>query len=186
MFFNDSDSINGGGQEIRDRLFSVVMAIFAFSAAADLVSAVPPPVSATCDISCAVAEIVEWSQVSFPAIELAELTAQKSQTTDSASLILYTNGDVKITADNSDEAELAKDGNHKLVTEYRLECDAGAAATGWTSYDSFLSNGLTVKNTGGDGTVEVTLSVRASKDSKEAAGSGRYGATQTLTVCWGS
>ncbi|UCF42524.1 MAG: hypothetical protein JSV99_07965 [Planctomycetota bacterium] len=164
----------------------MVMAIFAFSAVADLVSAVTPPVSATCDISCTVAEIVEWSQTSFPAIELAELTTQKRQATASASLVLYTNGDVKITADNSDEAELSKGGNHKLVTEYRLECDPAGAVTGWSSYDCFLSNGLTVKRTGGDGAVEVTLGVRASKDGRQAAGSGRYGAMQTLTVCWGS
>jgi hypothetical protein len=162
------------------------MGIFAFSAAADLVSAVPPPVSATCDISCTVAEIVEWSQASFPAIELGELTTQKSRASDSASLILYTNGDVKITADNSDQAELSKGGNHKLVTEYRLEFDTAGAATGWSSYDSFLNNGLTVEHISCNGAIEVTLSVRASKDSNKAANSGRYTATQTLTVCWSS
>lgn len=164
----------------------MVMAIFAFSAAADLVSAVPPPVSATCDISCTVADIVEWSQASFPAIELAELTTQSSEATDSASLILYTNGDVKITADNSDEAGLSKGGNHKLGTEYRLEFDTAGAATGWSNYDSFLKNGLTVEHISGDGAIEVTLSVRASNDIKKPGDSGRYSATQTLTVCWSS
>lgn len=162
------------------------MAVFAFSAVADLVSAVPPPVSATCDISCTVAEIAEWSEASFPAIELGELTTQSSEATDSASLILYTNGDVKITADNSDEAELSRGNNHKLVTEYRLEFDTAGAVTGWSSYDRFLKNALTVEHVSGDGAIEVTLSVRASNDIKKTGDSGRYSATQTLTVCWSS
>jgi hypothetical protein len=162
------------------------MAIFAFCAAADLVLAVPPPVSATCDISCTVAEIVEWSQASFPAIELAELTTQNREASDSASLILYTNGDVKITANNSDEAGLSRGNNHKLVTEYRLECGTAGAATGWSSYDGFLKNGLTVEHISGDGAIEVTLSVRASSDINKTGDSGRYNATQTLTVCWSS
>ena len=162
------------------------MAVFAFSAAADLVSAAPPPVSATCDISCTVAEIVEWSEASFPAIELGELTIQSSEASGSTSLILYTNGDVKITANNSDEAGLSRGSNHKLVTEYRLECDTAGAATGWSNYDSFLKNGLTVEHISGDGAIEVTLSVRASSDIRKTGDSGRYSATQTLTVCWSS
>ncbi|MHC4912543.1 MAG: hypothetical protein ACYTE5_06005 [Planctomycetota bacterium] len=162
------------------------MGVFVLSAVADLASALPPPASATCDISCTVAEIVEWSQPSFPAVELAELTAQSSEASDSASLILYTNGDVKITADNSDEAELSKGGNHKLITEYRLEFDTAGAATGWSSYDGFLKKGLTVEHISGDGAIEVTLSVRASSDINKTVDSGRYNATQTLTVCWSS
>lgn len=178
--------MNGGGSKIGRYLYNVVMAVFAFSAVADLVLAVPPPASATCDISCRVADIVEWSDASFPAIELTKLTTQKSQSSDSASLILYTNGNVKITADNSDEAELFKGGNHNLVTEYRLEFDTAGAVTGWTSHDGFLKNALTVQHISSDGAIEVTLSVRASNSSNKATDSGRYSATQTLTVCWSS
>jgi hypothetical protein len=172
--------------KIRSCLFITVLAIFALSSATNLVPAQPLPVSATCNISCTVAEVVEWSEASFPAIELGELTTQKSQATGSTSLILYTNGDVKVTADNSDAAQLSKDSSHKLVTEYMLEFDTAGAATEWNSYAHFLGDGLTAKHISGDGAVEVTLSVRASNDSKETGDSGRYNATQTLTVCWGS
>ena len=192
MIFSDSDSVQGGGSKIRSCLFITVLAVFALCLAADLVLAAPPPVSATCDISCTVAETVEWSEAGFPAIELTDLTTRNRQVSGSASLTLYTNGDVKITADNSDAAQLSKDALHKLITEYKLQYDAsgvgetGGSTVAWSDYDSFLSKGSTVKHIYGDGAVEVILSVRASRDTLRPGDSGEYSATQTLTVCWKS
>lgn len=177
---------------MRSYLFVAALVVFALFSAPNLVSAEPPSVSATCNITCTVAEVVEWSDASFPAIELADLTTQNSQPSGSASLVLCTNGDVKITADNSDAARLSKDDNHKLVTEYRLEYDAfGANETGgsmmdWSGHDSFLSEGSTVTHVSGDGAVVVTLLVRASISSEASENSGKYTAIQTLTVCWKS
>jgi len=173
-------------------LFITVVAVFFLSLAANLVLAEPPSVSATCNISCTVADIVEWSDTSFPAINLADLTGQNNQVSGSASLVLYTNGDVKITADNSDAAQLSKHDNHKLVTEYKLEYYASGVdetrggTVAWTNYDSFLSEGAQVKHVSGGGAVEVTLSVRASVETIHPVDSGEYNATQTLTVCWKS
>ena len=162
---------------MRSCLFITVLAVFALFLAPGLISAGPPPVSAMCNISCTVAEIVEWSEAGFPAINLADLTTQNRRVSGSASLVLYTNGDVKITADNSAAAQLSKDANHKLVTEYKLEYDAfGANETGgstadWSEHDSFLSEGSTVTHVSGDGAVEVILSVRVSNDSGELGNS---------------
>jgi len=177
---------------VRTYLFIAVLAVFAPSLVSNFVLAEPPPVSATCSISCTVADIAEWSENSFPVINLPDLTTQNSQVSGSASLVLYTNGDVKITADNSDAAQLSKDALSKLATEYKLEYDAaGVGQTGgntvtWTDYDSFLSKGSTVNHIPADGAVEVILSVRASYDSKAPPSLGDYTSTQTLTVCWKS
>ena len=177
---------------MRSFLSIALLVVFALSLVPNPVLAAPPPVSATCDISCTVAETAEWSDASFPAINLPDLTTPDSRVSGSTSLVLYTNGEVKITADNSDVAQLSKDNLHKLVTEYKLGYDApGAGQTGgstvtWSRYNSFLSNGSIVKHASGDGTVEVTLSVRASKDALYSGDSGKYTATQTLTVCWKS
>jgi len=156
-------------------------------------------VSATCDISCTVVDIVEWSNNSFPAINLGNLTAQMCEVEGSASLVLYTNKDVQIVVDNSDAAVLSKDSVHTLVTQYKLQYDGagtdqtGGRTTGWTDYDQFLINGSGVTYVPGDGAVEVILSVRASHPSSlvarpssldEGAVSGDYTARQTLTVCW--
>ena len=156
------------------------------------------PVSATCDISCTVVDIVEWSNDSFPAINLGNLTAEESQVQGSASLVLYTNKDVQIVVDNSDAAQLSKDSVHTLVTQYKLQYDGagtdqtGGRTTGWTDYDHFLINGSQVIHVPGDGAVEVILSVRALgpplggtlKNTASAAVSGDYTARQALTVCW--
>ncbi len=148
------------------------------------------PVSATCDISCTVEDIVEWSNDSFSAINLGNLTAEKTQVEGSASLVLYINKDVQIVADNSDAAQLSKDSVHTLVTQYKLQYDgAGTDQTGgrttvWTDYDHFLINDSQVTHVPGDGAVEVILSVRALKNTASAAAPGYYGARQTLTVCW--
>jgi len=135
---------------------------------------------------------VEWSDTDFPPVELPDLTSENRQVSGSASLTLYTNGDVTITADNSDAAQLSKDALHNLVTEYRLEYDAaGVAQTGgsivaWSDYDSFLSEASTVNHIPGDGAIEVILSVRAAYDRNAPPASGDYTATQTITVCWKS
>ena len=149
------------------------------------------PVRATCDISCTVEDIVEWSNDSFPAINLGNLTADKTQVEGSASLVLYTNKDVQIVADNSDAAQLSKDSVRTLVTQYKLHYDGagmdqtGGRTIGWTDYDHFLINGSQVTHVPGDGAVEVILSVRALKNTASAAAApGYYGARQTLTVCW--
>jgi hypothetical protein len=181
--------VAGGMEEMKRYLF---IAVLAFFSAPNLASAQLSPVSATCNISCTVADIVEWSDTDFPPIVLPDLTTENSQVSGSASLLLYTNGDVTITADNSDAAQLSKNALGKLVTEYKLEYDAsGVGQTGgstmvWSDYHSFLSKGSTVKHIYGDGAVEVILSVRASKDTLRPGDSGQYSATQTLTVCWKS
>jgi len=191
---------------MRSYLFTAVLAVFILSLAPNLASGQPPPaplepfpagsltgpVCATCEISCTVADIVEWSDTDFPAIELADLTTENSQVSGNTSLVLYANVDVTITADNSDTAQLSKDALHKLLTEYRLEYDAtGVAQTGgstvvWSDHDSFLSKGSTVNHIPCDGAVEVILSVRAACDRNAPPASGDYTATQTLTVCWKS
>jgi len=156
---------------MRSYLFIAVLAVSTLSLAPDFVLAEPPSTSATCNITCTVADMVEWSDTSFPPIDLADLTTQSRQVSGSSSLYLYTNGDVKITADNSDAAQLSKDDNYRLVTEYKLEYDAfglnktGGGMVDWSGYDSFLSKGSTVTHVSGDGAVEVTLSVRVSNDS---------------------
>jgi hypothetical protein len=139
-----------------------------------------------CNISCTVVDIAEWSDTSPPAINLTNPTAQNNQVSGKTSLGLYTNGDVKITANNSVSAQLSKDNNHKLATEYKLEYDTSGTITAWSSYDSFLGNDSTVKHISCDGTIEVTLSVRVSNGSKTLEDSDEYSATQTLTVCWKS
>ena len=177
---------------MRSYLFIAVLAVFVLFLAPDFVLAGPPSVSATCNISCTVAEIVEWSNSNFPPIDIADLTTQSSQVSGSSRLYLYTNGDVEITANNSDIAQLSKDATHKLVTEYGLEYDAsgisetGGSTVAWSEHDSFLSEGSIVTHVSGDGAVEVILSVRASCGSKAPLTSGHYSATQTLTVCWKS
>jgi len=184
--------LTGGLGKMKSHLSIAVLAVFILSSVLISAPAQPPPVSATCNISCTVADIVEWSDTDFPPIELADLTSETSQVTGSASLVLYTNGDVTITADNSGTAQLSKGPLHNLVTEYRLEYDAaGAAQIGggtvtWSDYNSFLSEPSTVNHIPGDGAVEVILSVRTAYDRNAPPASGDYTATQTITVCWKS
>ena len=167
--------------------FFLILGVFSTQ---NLLLAGHAPVSATCDISCTVVDIVEWSNDSFSAINLGNLTAEKSEVEGSASLVLYTNRDVQIIADNSDATRLSKDSVHTLVTQYKLQYDGagtdqtGGRTTGWTDYDHFLINDSQVTHVPGDGAVEVILSVRALKNTASAAAPGYYGARQTLTVCW--
>jgi hypothetical protein len=155
------------------------------------VLAQPVDDDATCDISVTVADIMEWSS-NFPPIVLDDITSQATVVTDDSTLMLYTNGDVEITADiSSGLAQLTGPDNDKLVTEYALSYDGngsttgtGGAAVGFTNYDAFLSSGSDVTHVSGDGAVDVTLSVRASNASGELANAGLYNATQTLTAAW--
>ena len=181
---------------MKTSLFITVAAVFALSLPQNLVLAAPPPASATCNISCTVADIAEWSDTSSPATNLPDITTQNSQVSSDTPLMLYTNGHVKINANYSVSAQLSKDDNHKLVTVYKLEYDTADTITVWSSYGSLLSNDSAVKHISGDGAgfpfhgflrngaTEVTLSLRASNDSRALGDSGEYSATLTLTVCW--
>jgi len=156
-----------------------------------LVLAIPPPVSATCHISCTVASIAEWSETHFPDIDLGELTAKNNQATGEAVLTLYTNGDVTITADNGNSAELSF-GTNTLLTKYKLRYDGsgvkqtGGRLTAWCPFDTFLKEGTDIVHIPTDGAVEVILLVRASIENIRPENSGRYTAIQTLTACWKS
>lgn len=180
------------GWRMKSCLAIPVLAVFAFYVLPECAAAAPAPASATCDITCTVADIAEWSSTTFPPINLPDLTTQDSQVSGCASLLLYTNGDVRITADNSDAAQLSKDDLNKLVTEYALEYDGSAVnqtggnTVNYTHYHSFLSPDAIVKHVAGDGAVQVTLSVRVSAEDLQFPATGRYNATQTLTVCWSS
>jgi len=172
---------------VKTSLFITVSAIFALSLAPNLVLAPPPPpAGATCNISCTVADIAEWSDTSSPTINLPEPTTQNSRGSAHDSLVLYTNGDVKITADSSASAQRSKDDNHKLVTVYMLEYDTADTITVWSTYDSLLSNDSAVKHISADGAAEVTISVTVSNDSGAIGDSGEHSAALTLTACWKS
>ena len=171
--------------------FIVVLTACILSAAPGLVLAVPPPADAACRISCNVAKIVEWSEPYFPDIALGELTTQNKQATNKVMLTLYTNGDVTITANNKNTAELSFNTN-TLLTEYKLEYDgsglsqSGGRKTDWCQSGSFLKKGSHITHIPGDGGVVVTLSVRASVEKIHSENSGRYTAFQILTACWKS
>ena len=173
------------------RLSIVLLVAYLLLCMPGLVSAIPPPDAAACKISCTVANIVEWSEPSFPGIDLGSLTAKNKHAIGETILTLYTNGDVTITADNSNTAELSF-GPHTLLTRYKLKYDGfaakqtGSRPTAWCSFDTFLNKGTNIVHIPADGAVEVTLSVRASIKKIRPENSGRYNATQTLTVCWKS
>ena len=153
--------------------------------------AVPPISSATCRISCTVANIVEWSEISFPEVDLGSITAENKKAIRETALTLYTNGDVIITADNSNSAELSF-GPRTLQTEYKLRYDGsgikqtGGKPTAWRPFDTFLNKGAEIVHVPTDGAVEVILSVRASIKKIHPENSGQYEAIQTLTACWKS
>jgi hypothetical protein len=149
----------------------------------------PPDDDATCDISVTVGEVMEWES-NFPAIALANITSQAATVSDSATVTLYLNGDVDVTADNSTAAELTGPNSDVLVTEYRLTydgdgvTDTGGTTVDWTTYDSFLTTASSITHVSGDGAVDVTLNVRASNPTGQMANAGAYSATQTLTASW--
>lgn len=173
------------------RLSIVLLAVCILSSAQVSVLAIPPPASATCHISCTVANTVEWSETSFPEIDLDSLTVKNKQTIGETTLVLYTNGDVTITADNSNTAELSF-GSHKLLTKYKLKYDGfgikqtGSKPTAWHPFNTFLNKGADIIHIPTDGAVEVILSVRASIEKIRPENSGTYNAIQTLTACWKS
>jgi len=171
---------------VKISVFITVSAAIALSLAPNLALAPPPPAGATCNISCTVIDIAEWSDTSSPTINPPELTTQNSRASASPSLVLYTNADVKITANNSASAQRSKDDNHKLVTVYKLEYDTADTITVWSTYGSLLSNDSAVKHISADGAGELTLSVTASNDSRAIGDSGEHSATLTLTACWKS
>ena len=170
-------------------LLVIALMILALLPTEAVVYAKPPPSSAACHITCTVADIAEWSHESFPPIQL-DLTPKNNQTSGSSSLVLYANGNVEITADNSDAAQLSKDSFSKLTTEYKLESDnltgnqSPTDLADWSNFDSFLGNGTTITHIPGSGDVEIILSVKAVNDSGSPASPGLYQACQTLTVCW--
>lgn len=147
--------------------------------------------TATCNISCTVDDIMEWSTAAFGDIDLANISNHGDQSEGSSSIDLYTNGNVDIGADNSNSAQLSGGGD-TLVTEYKLEYDGdGDSSTGgdtvsYAAYDSFLSSASAITHVAGDGAVEVTLSVRASNEGDNVANAADYSAIQTLTASWGS
>lgn len=145
----------------------------------------PPPASATCRITCRVAEVVEWSNDAFEDIDLGELSPKRREAAGQSVLTLYTNGDVVITADNSPKAELSN-GLRRLDTRYRLQCGSGFLQTGWCAYDEFLKQAVEIIHEPTDGAVVVILSVKARADDFSSRSGGEYTAVQTLTVCWKS
>ena len=171
---------------MRKCLLTAALAIFALSSASDSLLANRPSVSATCDISCTVAETVEWSQSSSQDVEPANLTGQNNEVYGSTSVMLYTNGDVAITTDNSDLVQLAKDKACRLVTNHKLECDTGETRTAPSSYEHFLINSPTLMHITGDAGADVTLSAKVHNQTAIQAEVDKHRATVTLTVCWQS
>lgn len=173
------------------RLSVILLIVYVLSNVQGLVAAVPLPATATCEISCTVANIVEWSEISFPAIDMGSLTAKNKQATGEAILTLYTNGDVTITANNNNSAELSF-GPHALLTGYKLEYDGsgikqtGGRQTAWCPSYTFLKEGADIVHIPTDGSVEIILSVGASIKKIRPENSGRYNAIQILTACWKS
>lgn len=170
----------------------LLIAVFVLSSAVGSAWAVPSPAVAACNISCTVAEVAEWSNNSLPVANPPDSAAIDIDTSGSTPLVLYTNGDVEITADNPDTAQLSKDAFGKLLTDYELEYDGcGTDQTNSSTviciqYDSFMSRDSTVRHIPSDGNVEITLSVEVPSKTTHPLDSGQYRATQTLTVCWKS
>ncbi|HAL45169.1 MAG TPA: hypothetical protein DCP47_04540, partial [Phycisphaerales bacterium] len=133
---------------------------------------------ATCAITITVDSIVEWEGSNpqgtaepMPAIALANITDQASAPEGTSTLTLFTNSNVAISADNTDDSQLTHtDGTvDTLVTKYKLATDgAGAVATGatgaavtaaaastWTVHSSFLTpTALAITHVNTDGAVE--------------------------------
>jgi hypothetical protein len=163
--------------------FILVFVFCGFSALAGAFP--PPPASATCRITCRVAEVIEWSDASFQDIDLGELSPKHTEAAGQSVLTLYTNGDVIITADNSQSAELSN-GRYQIQTQYQLQCDTGISPTQWCTYDTFLKEALEIIHNQTDGAVMVILSVKAQTNNFHSGSEGEYTAVQTLTACWKS
>lgn len=151
--------------------------------------AAPADDTATCSVTATVNDIMEW-EANFPAVDLGALATQAGTLSGSASVVLYTNGDVDISADNMATAQLSETGGDVLVTEFQLSYDgdgtttSGGTTVTWTAYDSFLTTASRLTHVDGDGACNVTLEVRASNAAGTLAESGSYSCTQTLTASW--
>lgn len=149
------------------RLLVILLVVCVLLRMPDLASAIPPPAAAACKISCTVANIIEWSETSFPKIDLGSPTVKNKQAIGETILTLYTNGNVTIKADNSDTSELSF-GPYTLLTKYKLKYDGsgveqtGGRPTAWHSFDTFLAEGTDIVHISTSGAVDVILSVRAS------------------------
>jgi len=145
--------------------------------------------TASCDINCHVGQIMEWGSSSFGPIDLAHITAMTDEPENAATVTLYTNGDVDISADVTDAAQLSN-GSETLVTEYKISDDGGSGKTGglsvtnWTGHTDFLSSSQEITHESGDGNVDITLEARARIGASDAPDMGDYSATQTLTAAW--
>jgi len=143
------------------------------------------------NVNLGVGTVAYWAG-GFEGVTLSDFTFPTDRPESSSTQTFVTNGDVSITADNSDAAQL-KDGEKTLTTEYRLTFDAdgngtetGAPDTDYEDFSSFLSSPALVnaRQTDADGAVQITLHVRASGNGNTLPESGNYSAVQTLTVTW--
>ena len=175
------------------KALAVVLLVVVLSLGVNLAMAAPDPLfdAATADVTVTVDEVIEWGAANFATIELANITNRGDAPEASQSLVLYTNCDLNITADNTTAGQLIErvTSNDTLVTEYKLEYDKnGTDGTGgtnvdWTDYATFLGvGGSAVTHVTLDGAVNVTLSARASNEAGTLADAGAYTATQTLTA----
>jgi hypothetical protein len=166
--------------------------------------------AAACTIDVTVNSIVEWEGThpqTFADIHLAAITARESAPTGSATITLWTNSDVALSADNTTASQLTYTGSDRttkdtLITKYMISTDfpetthtgASAAAVAashsdeWRDYDVFLKAAanapLAITHYNLDGNVEITLEVQATNDSDSVADTGLYQATQTITATW--
>jgi hypothetical protein len=175
------------------KVLAIVLLIVILSLGTNLAIAAPDPAfdAATAAVTVTVDEIIEWDNTvnggNFETIAIDPITNQADTPSASKSLVLYTNCDLDITADNSATAQLTKT-TDTLVTEYKLEYDkngtngTGGATVDWTLYNNFLTTPSAVTHVSLDGAVNVTLSARASNDAGNVADAGNYTATQTLTA----
>jgi len=150
------------------------------------------PVSATCDISCTVAEVVEWSNDTSPPINIESTVVEDCEATASTSFVLYSNRGVQIVADRHQVAQFSKGGLKMLINEHKIEDYAGeisitgGRAPARANYDCFLMNGPHVIHVPKEGVVEVTGPPKIPMSDVAAEDSYCYTTTSVLTVCWKS
>jgi hypothetical protein len=181
------------------KVLAVILLMVMLSLGANLAMAAPDPAfdEAEALVTVTVDEIIEWDDTvnggNFDTIAITpNISAQADTPSASQSLVLYTNCDLDITADNTAAALLTKT-TDTLVTEYKLDYDVeadGADTWGvpkdWALHNLFLAGGAStpsaVTHETLDGAIEVTLSARASNAAGTLADAGDYTATQTLTA----
>lgn len=126
----------------------------------------------------------------FDPIILENIASKNDSSEGQATIKLYMSGDVEITADQSQAAQLKDtDGGQTdtMVTEYRIDyLYNGSNQTGeYAEYNNFLSTPVSIAYVPDNNEVQVTLHIRASNRPDNVSDSGIYTATQTLTVSWG-